>query len=335
MTSPTTTTTTAIPPTHLAFRRSPGTGTEQTPLPLQLTTEPTLPPSGHLGPHDVLVRVRAVSLNYRDALMLRGTYPGGAVLPSGIVASDCAGEVVAVGGGVTRFAVGERVVPTFVRGGSLGEGGVPLTLGGEVDGVLREFAVFGEEGLVRLPGHFVVGGGVRHWAVLRSRLGKAVGAPDSLDKNKSVLIQVTKLDTPDLASYNYRTNPDQVAEVQRLTGGKGVDYVVNNNGPPGIPADIDSLVPSDGVISIVGFLGGRSADWNPGKLLALIAKTARLQGIAAGSKLDFEALNSFLDEKQVRLDPLVDDKVFNFKDSQAALDYLWSGKHMGKVVIRV
>lgn len=59
------------------------------------------------------------------------------------------------------------------------------------------------------------------------------------------------------------------------------------------------------------------------------------RGIAAGSKLDFEALNSFLDEKQVRLDPLVDDKVFNFKDSQAALDYLWSGKHMGKVVIRV
>jgi NADPH:quinone reductase-like Zn-dependent oxidoreductase len=82
---------------------------------------------------------------------------------------------------------------------------------------------------------------------------------------------------PDLLGYNYRARPDQVAEVQRLTAGKGVDIIVNNNGPAGIPADIDSLVPSYGTISIVGFLAGMSADWNPGKLLSLIGKTARLQ----------------------------------------------------------
>jgi NADPH:quinone reductase-like Zn-dependent oxidoreductase len=87
----------------------------------------------------------------------------------------------------------------------------------------------------------------------------------------------TKLGAPDLLGYNYRTSLDQVAEVQRLTDGKGVDIVVNTNGPAGIPADIDSLVPSYGTISVVGFLAGVTADWNPGKLLTLIAKTARLQ----------------------------------------------------------
>lgn len=145
--------TTTIPPTHRAFRRSPGAGTEQTPLHLQLTTEPTLP-AGGLGTRDVLVRVRAVSLNYRDALMLRGTYPGG-VLPGGIAASDCSAEVVAVGGGVTLFKVGDRVTPNFDWGnldGQVGEAG-NLTSGGEVDGVLREFAVFEEKGLLRLPAH--------------------------------------------------------------------------------------------------------------------------------------------------------------------------------------
>lgn len=89
-----------------------------------------------------------------------------------------------------------------------------------------------------------------------------------------------KLGRPDLLGYNYRTNPDQVTEVLRLTGGRGVDIVVNNNGPAGIPADIDSLVPSNGTVSIVGFLAGTSADWNPGRLLSLIAKTAWLQYVS-------------------------------------------------------
>ena len=119
-------------------------------------------------------------------------------------------------------------------------------------------------------------GGVSMFALLIALAGglKPI-ITSSSDEKLAALTE--KLGTPDLVGYNYRTNLDQVTEVKRLTGGKGVDFVVNNNGPPGIPADIDSLVHSYGVISIVGFLGGRSADWNPGKLLSLIAKTARLQ----------------------------------------------------------
>ena len=138
----------------------------------------------------------------------------------------------------------------------------------------------------------------------------ALGAPGTFGKGKRVLIQGTggvslfalvialaagldpiitsssdakldalraKLGKPELKGYNYRAKPDQAAEVKRLTDGKGVDIVINNNGPVGIPADLESLVPYYGTISIVGFLEGVTADWNPGLLLSLIGKTARLQ----------------------------------------------------------
>ena len=83
----------------------------------------------------------------------------------------------------------------------------------------------------------------------------------------------------ELASYNYRTCPDQAAEVRRLTDGRGVDFVVNNSGPGGIPADIEALVPRHGTVTLVGFLAGIMADWNPGLLLNLIHKTAKIQHV--------------------------------------------------------
>ncbi|KAK3358845.1 alcohol dehydrogenase [Lasiosphaeria hispida] len=358
-----------IPPTSKAIRRAPITSPPSLTSPLQLvqTTEPTLPPSG-LGPHDVLLRIRAVSLNYRDVLMLRGGYPGG-VVAEGVPGSDCAGEVVAVGAAVTRFAVGDRASPNLDLAnvdGEIAEGG-HVGLGGDVDGVLREWGVWGEGVLVQVPGYLsweeastIACAGVTAW--------NAVNAPGSLGKGKSVLIQGTggvsmfallialaggfkpiitsssdeKLETirksvgvPDLLGYNYRTTPDQAAEVKRLTNGKGVDIIVNNNGPAGIPADLESLAPYYGTISVVGFLAGMTADWNPGLLLGLIGKTAKIQGITCGSRVDYEALNQFFEEKKVSLKPLVDNRIFDFDDSQAAFDYLWSGKHVGKVVIRI
>jgi NADPH:quinone reductase-like Zn-dependent oxidoreductase len=143
----------AIPETYQAFRRGPGIGTLSAPLRLERSTETTLP-AGGLGAHDVLIKIHAVSLNYRDVLMLRGTYPG-AVLPGGVVASDCSAEVVVVGDEVTRFRVGDRVTPNFDLGNLTGEIAATghLTVGGEVDGVLREYAVYEEGVLVHLPKH--------------------------------------------------------------------------------------------------------------------------------------------------------------------------------------
>ncbi|KAK3986020.1 hypothetical protein QBC44DRAFT_384415 [Cladorrhinum sp. PSN332] len=118
-------------------------------------------------------------------------------------------------------------------------------------------------------------GSISAFALLIALAGGLKPIITSLSDNKLDTL-CRKLGAPDLLGYNYRANPDQVAEVHRLTGGKGVDIVVNNNGPADTPADLDSLVPYYGTISIVGFLAGTSANWDEGKLLTLIAKTARL-----------------------------------------------------------
>lgn len=146
-----------IPTTYRAIRRTPGTGTgtNETPLKLEITTETTLPNNnGQLGSHDVLIKIHAVSLNYRDVLMLHGMYPGG-VRERGIAASDCSAEVVAVGEGVTQFSVGDKVAPAYDLGNLTGEIEATghLGLGGDEEGVLREYAVYEERFLVRLPGH--------------------------------------------------------------------------------------------------------------------------------------------------------------------------------------
>ena len=86
-----------------------------------------------------------------------------------------------------------------------------------------------------------------------------------------------ELKRPDLLGYNYRAQPDQVAMVKQLTDNRGVDFVVNNNGLSGIPADINSLVAMSGTVSMVGFLAGMAADWSPQVLFALMAKASKLQ----------------------------------------------------------
>jgi len=162
---------TQIPKTHRVIRRTPPSDQHKpsltSPSPLRIVEEstPTL-----TTPTSVLIRIRAVALNYRDTLTLRGheSYPG-VFADDGVPTSDCAAEVVAVGEGVTRFSVGDRVCPTFdllnldgrlppptssPGSGSydyLGKGLERAALGGEVDGVLREWAVFEEKVLVRLP----------------------------------------------------------------------------------------------------------------------------------------------------------------------------------------
>ncbi|KAK3325066.1 alcohol dehydrogenase [Apodospora peruviana] len=357
----------AIPETHRAYRRTPGTGTAENPVSIEQTTEPTIPSGGKLGPHDVMIRIRAVSLNYRDIAMLNGRYTMN-TLDSGIVASDCAAEVAALGSSVTDFKVGDRVSPIFALEYRTGNEDLEVDefsmLGGDCDGVLREYAVFEDKVLVHLPKHLtweeastIACAGCTAW--------NALNAPSSLGQNKTALLQGTggvsmfallialagdikpiissssdqKLEAikklaPEgtILGYNYKANPDQSAAVRAMLGGKGVDIIVNNTGPPNIPADIATLR-RNGRISLVGFLEGVLADWNPAQLMALIGKSGSITGIAFGAKTHFEALNRFIEEKNVRLEPLVD-RVFGFDEAKAAFEHLNSGKHVGKVVIK-
>ncbi|KAI8667076.1 hypothetical protein LRP88_01168 [Fusarium phalaenopsidis] len=349
----------AYPRTYRSFRRT------EPPYPLAIvpSTE-TLPET--LGPRDVVIRIHAVSLNFRDVAMLHeGRYPA-SVEPRGISASDCAAEVVAVGREVNQFKIGDHVAPAFNLTDLDGteRDTDSMALGGDGPGVLREFAVFEDKFLVKLPQHLsweeastIACAGVTAWKSLDSLKGSnedtavllqgtggvsmfalliclAAGIKPIITSSSDAKLERVKQLGRDVQGINYKKHPDVTAEVLRLTGGKGVDYVFNNTGPTSIPSDLQALRKKHGTISLVGFLEGFEADWNPSVLLTLISKAAKIQGIQVGSKKEFEELNRFLDEKKVRLDSLVD-KTFAFEDSAAAFDYLYSGSHIGKVVIKI
>ncbi|KAK3638759.1 hypothetical protein LTR56_012866 [Elasticomyces elasticus] len=346
-----------LPTEYRAFRRTTGE------LPHAITpSQETLPE--RLGPNDVLIKIHAVSLNYRDVAMLNGKYPV-KVIDRGVPASDCAAEVVGTGSAVRGFEKGDHVAPIFDINNLSGQDDASMkALGGDVDGVLREYAVFNEEVLVQLPKYlsweeastitcagvtawnaldlpgvmthgrsaFLQGtGGVSMFALL---LCHAAGLTPIITSSSDEKLESIKKLSSEARGINYKQHPDQVSEVTRITEGKGVDVVVNNTGVGSLITDIGSLRQRGGVVSLVGFLDGFKADWDPSALMAMMGKAARLKGIAVGSKLDYQALSKFLEEKEVRLDPLID-RTFSFDESSQAFDYLYSGKHVGKVIIKL
>ncbi|KAB2579638.1 Zinc-type alcohol dehydrogenase-like protein, partial [Lasiodiplodia theobromae] len=276
----------ARPTTYQAYRRTTG------PLPLTIEKVTENIPSS-LDADEVLIRIHAVSLNFRDVAMLDGRYP----LPfmeRGIPASDCAAEVVEIGSGVTDFKVGDRVINTIDLNNTTDEDEeTPLALGGEVEGVLSQFAVFKEKHLLHMPAHLsweevsslslsyyvhiiyrdvhtpasppphVGTGGVSTTALL---LCLAAGIhpiiTSSSDTKLSALLHKLALSSSttatidSISTINYRTHPAWEAEAKRLTGGRGVDIVLNNAGPTSLAQDVEALAPRRGVVSVVGFLGG-------------------------------------------------------------------------------
>ncbi|KZL74892.1 alcohol dehydrogenase [Colletotrichum incanum] len=347
------------PTTSLVFRRTDG----DLPRTIEQSTE-ALPAPDELGYRDVLVKIHAVSLNFRDVAMLNGRYPV-EVEQRGVPCSDCAAEVIAVGSAVKNLVVGDRVAPVFDLSNLIGDEDKPMqALGGDVPGVLREYAVFDEEVLVHLPKHLtweeaatLTCAGVTAWnaldnptlarkdaaALLQGTGGVSLFAlllclasgikPIITSSSDEKLEEIKKLD-PNVHGINYKTTTDQKAEILRATNGKGVDFVVNNTGPGSIPEDIGFLRQKGGTVSLVGFLDGGNGNWEPNAIMALMSKSAKLKGVAVGSKLDYQHLNDFLQEKKVGLGPIID-RVFPFQDSKAAFEYLYSGKHVGKVVIKL
>ncbi|KAI3327365.1 NAD(P)-binding protein [Xylariaceae sp. AK1471] len=347
----------SIPETYKAFRRTTG----DLPRTISSSTE-QLP--RELGLNDVLIKIHAVSLNFRDVGMLDGRYPV-EVQERGIPCSDAAAEVAAIGGAVKDFAIGDHVSVTFDLNNLIGhDDESPYTLGGSAAGVLREYAIYEDKHLVQLPNYLpweeaatITCAGLTAWTSLnglksvskpRSALLQGTGGvsmfallicvaagirPIITSSSDKKLENIRKLGS-DVRTVNYKTVSDQASEIKRLTDGKGVDFVVNNAGPGSIPEDISFLRRRGGVISLVGFLNGTNGDWQPSAIMALIMKSAQLKGISVGSREDYLELNRFLAEKKVSLAPLID-RVFSFEESPAAFDYLNSGSHVGKVVIKV
>ncbi len=309
------------------------------------------------GPGQAVVAVRAVSLNYRDLMMIRGHYNPRQPLPL-IPCSDGVGEVVALGEGVTRLEVGQRVAGAFSQswiGGPPDAGKLKMTLGGPIDGMLAEEICLDAEGLVPVPEYLsdteasclpcaaltawsalveqgnvgpgdrvlVLGsGGVSVFALQIARmLGAEVIATSSSEEKRSRLEELGAA-----ATINYAQTPKWSKEVRRLTGGRGVDHVVEVGGSGTLEESLRS-VRTGGAVSVIGVLSGISSPLN---IIPILMQHLRLQGILVGSREGFEHMNRAFEMHRIR--PVID-RVFGFEESVEAFRYFERGSHLGKVCI--
>jgi NADPH:quinone reductase-like Zn-dependent oxidoreductase len=312
------------------------------------------------GPSQVLVRVRAASLNYRDQAITLGVYMGGPLVRDTIPLSDGAGDVVAVGAGVTRFKPGDRVVAAFNQippGGS--PFGARLALGAPLDGMLAERVVLYEDGLLPIPegvsyeeAACLPCAGVTAWHALMYA-GRPLAVGDTVltlgtggvsifalqfaaaaaarviitSSSDEKIARARSLGASD--GINYTTTPAWDQEVLKLTGGRGVDCVIEVGGVGTLNKSFQSLA-FGGKVVLIGLLTGRTGgDINP---YTLMPKRGNLHGIFVGDKEMFETMNKAIEASGIR--PVVD-KVFPFDDAPAAYRYQASGQFVGKVVIRI
>ncbi len=317
-------------------------------------------PDPRPGSHDAVVRTRAVALNYRDLVVARGGYQ--ARVPVGAIpCSDAAGEVIEVGAAVRDVRVGDRVTSTFAPGwltGALTREALRTTLGGgQVPGVLSEQFVLPASALVpcvdRLtfeqaatlpcaaltawhalfevaacgPGTTVLTlgtGGVSLFAVqfalhAGARVIATSSAPARLDRLQAMGVAHT---------INYRDVPAWGEQVRSLTPGEeGVDLVVEVGGQGSLEQSLRAVRPG-GTVALIGTLAGPA----PVTLAPLFLRNIRLQGVLVGSREMFVRMNAVLARSAIS--PVID-RVFAFEDVPAAYDYLASGAHVGKVVVRV
>ena len=307
----------------------------------------------------VLLKVRATSLNYRDLLVAEGAY-GSAVKYPLIPLSDGAGDVVAVGEGVTRVKIGDRVAGIFFQDwiyGSLTREKMKSDLGGGIDGMLAEYVILHQDGLVLLPDHLSYCEGatlpcaaVTAWHALVTKGN--IGAGESLlllgtggvsifalqfAKIHGARVIVTSSSDEKLArakqlgadeTINYKIAPDWEKKVYTLTNRTGVDHVVEVGGAGTLPKSLQA-VRIGGRVSLIGVLSGRGEEIDP---MPILFKSLAVQGIYVGSREMFEAMIRAIAQHQ--LHPIID-QVFPFTEARQAYLYLKSAAHFGKVVIEV
>jgi NADPH:quinone reductase-like Zn-dependent oxidoreductase len=333
-----------------SYRVTPGAGIDG----LRVETDDRPRP----GRSEVVVRVRAVSLSYRELMILQGWYPL-PVKADVIPVADGAGEIVAVGEGVERFIVGDRVTaaafPRWLDGRFSVENSAQL--GGSLDGMLTEYARLDEAALVRIPEHLsfeeastLPVAGVTAWNALTGGRGlqsgetvltigtggvslfaiqfaKASGArvlATTSSEHKAAALRTLGAD----AVLNYRQQPDWPARVRELTNAAGVDHLVEVTGALG---DSLTAVARQGEIAFVGLLGDTEG-LDPLDVKQLWLAGANLRTLAVGSRAQFDAMMRAISTNGIR--PVVD-RVFSFDDAPDAYRYYESARPFGKVVISV
>jgi NADPH:quinone reductase-like Zn-dependent oxidoreductase len=314
------------------------------------------------GFQQVLIKVRAVALNYRDLMNVRGTF-GPLSRPRLIPVSDGAGEVVESGTGATRFKPGDRVIPIFRQNwisGRYEPAGASSDLGGGLDGMLSEYVVMAEHGLVQLPSHLSFEEGatlpcaaVTAWNAVVSRGCTRVGETVLVQGSGGVSLfamqfarasgarVIATTSTDEKARrlralgadevVNYKSHPEWHAEVLKLTAGRGVDVVVETGGP-GTWAKSIAAAAVGGRVLLAGLLTGIEETASGPVFMPIFMRETMVTSVHVGSREMFEDMNRTLLQHQ--LHPVID-KVFAFEQVHEAYRYLESGAHFGKVVISV
>jgi len=300
----------------------------------------------------VLVRMRAASLNFRDLAIVAGKYFRGPVTQDTIPLSDGAGEVAGVGAGVTEFKAGDRVVATFTQGHP------PAALGLPLDGTLAEYCVFQADGLLKLPPHLsyeqaatLPCAGVTVWnalmhgprvlkagetvlalgtggvAIFALQIAKMAGARAIITSSSDAKLERARaLGADEL--INYKTTPEWEKKVLELTDGQGAEHVIDTGGVGTLPKSYIAVGPA-GVVSVIGVMTRPDGDLSP---YPLMTKAAMVRGVFVGGREHFDALMKAVAVN--KLEPVID-KVFDFDAAPEAYKYLKSAQHFGKVVIKV
>jgi NADPH:quinone reductase-like Zn-dependent oxidoreductase len=311
------------------------------------------------GDHDVVVQVKATSLNYRDIVVLRGRYDRHPV-PGRIPLSDGAGVVVTVGSAVTKFKIGDRVAACFFQGWSSGRFKADMhrtALGGSIDGILVEQAKFHEDGLVHLPENYSFEEGatlpcaaVTAWQSLIVRgqlvpgetvlllgtggvsifglqIAKSAGAKVIITSSSDDKLERARKLGAD-AVINYKTTPDWGKVAAALAGNDGVDHVIEVGGAGTFLQSVRACG-FGGKIGLIGILSGIETQT---EIFPIVPKLVTVFGVYVGSREMFERMNQALGQSGVR--PVID-KIFPFASAPEAYEYMATGSHFGKVVIRV
>jgi NADPH:quinone reductase-like Zn-dependent oxidoreductase len=310
------------------------------------------------GAGEVLVRLTAASLNYRDYMVVQGAYNPKLKRPM-VPLSDGTGVVEEVGSGVTRFKKGDRVAACFMQkwiDGPVNREKAVSALGGAIDGVLREFAVFSEQGLVsvpdvlaneeaaglpcaavtawhalfedtpRAPGDTVLLQGTGGVSIFALQFAKAAGLCTILiSSSDEKLARAKKLGADE--TINYKSNPKWEEKVRELTNGEGVDHVIEVGGSDTMPRSLRA-VRMAGVISVIGALTGGDPTVSP---VPILMNSIRVQGVYVGSRAMFERMNRAIELRAIK--PIID-KVFNWTEIREALHYMESQQHFGKICLR-
>ena len=310
------------------------------------------------GPREILLRLRAASLNYRDRVLVEGNYGKLAGELPLIPLSDGLGEIVAVGAEVTRFREGDRVCTTVFQAwnsGRLQEWMAKTALGGPLDGVLCEYRALSEEGLVLAPDHLsdaeaaaLPCAGVTAWdavvtqgdlkpgevalilgtggvALFALQFAKLCGATVIITSKSDEKLEKARALGADHV-INYEKDPEWGRAAREIAGGEGVDLVVETGGG-GTLAQSLKAVRTAGRIMLMGVLAGTMLD---ARVYHLVLRRVRLQGITLASRDDFEAMNRAIAAAEIR--PVID-RTFAFDDCHGAFRHLVGQHHFGKIAI--